>query len=70
MGGTYLLYGELSVKKKVTELVGNDYMANAGGSVHGHPGGTSSGAKAMRQAIEKKHEHEYEQAISKWGLIK
>ncbi len=55
--------------QKVTNLVGTDYMVNAGGSVHGHPGGTVSGAKAMRQAIEKKHEYEYEQAISTWGLI-
>jgi ribulose-bisphosphate carboxylase large chain len=37
---------------KVTELVGIDYLANAGGAVHGHPGGTRAGATAMRQAID------------------
>jgi ribulose 1,5-bisphosphate carboxylase large subunit-like protein len=38
--------------KKITDLVGVDYLANAGGSVHGHPNGTLWGAKAMRQAID------------------
>jgi len=51
----------------VTETVGNDYLANAGGAVHGHPNGTVSGAKAMRQAIEKNYEKEYLLAISQWG---
>jgi ribulose 1,5-bisphosphate carboxylase large subunit-like protein len=40
-----------------------------GGAIHGHPGGTIAGAKAMRQAIDKKHEIEYDQAITKWGLV-
>jgi ribulose-bisphosphate carboxylase large chain len=53
----------------VTEQVGNDYLANAGGSVHGHPGGTRAGARAMRQAIDKNYDTEYEQAISKWGKV-
>jgi len=51
----------------VTEHVGNDYLANAGGAVHGHPGGTVAGAKAMRQAIDKLYRAEYEAAIEKWG---
>jgi ribulose 1,5-bisphosphate carboxylase large subunit-like protein len=55
---------------KITSLVGDDYLANAGGSVHGHPAGTKSGALAMRQAIDKnKYAKEYLQAIEKWGLI-
>jgi len=54
---------------KVTELAGLDYLANAGGAVHGHPGGTVAGARAMRQAIDKTHNTEYDQAINKWGLI-
>ena len=54
---------------KVTELVGQDYLANAGGAVHGHPGGTLSGAKAMRQAIDKNYGDEYMVAIKKWGLV-
>ena len=55
---------------KVTNLVGVDYLANAGGAVHGHPGGTISGATAMRQAIDHNHGNEYKQAIEKWGFEK
>jgi ribulose-bisphosphate carboxylase large chain len=56
--------------EKVSSIAGNDYLANAGGAVHGHPGGTKSGATAMRQAIDKTYGPEYDQAINKWGLIK
>jgi len=52
---------------KITSLVGNDYLGNAGGAVHGHTNGTLSGAKAMRQAIDKTYEKEYYEAIVKWG---
>jgi ribulose-bisphosphate carboxylase large chain len=52
---------------KITSLVGNDYLGNAGGAVHGHPNGTLSGAKAMRQSIDKTYEKEYHEAIVKWG---
>jgi ribulose-bisphosphate carboxylase large chain len=55
--------------EKVTELVGVDYLANAGGAVHGHPNGTVSGARAMRQAVDNSHGDEYHTAIKKWGLI-
>lgn len=55
--------------EKITALAGNDYMANVGGAVHGHPGGTLAGARAMRQAIDKTYGLEYEQAITTWGLI-
>lgn len=55
---------------KVTEIAGIDYLANAGGAVHGHPGGTIAGARAMRQAIDKNYGPEYHQAINKWGLVK
>lgn len=48
---------------------GNDFLANVGGAIHGHPGGTIAGAKAMRQAIDKKYGIEYDQAITKWGLV-
>ncbi len=44
-------------------------MANVGGALHGHPGGTKSGVIAMRQAIDNNHGAEYYQAIEKWGLI-
>jgi ribulose 1,5-bisphosphate carboxylase large subunit-like protein len=49
---------------------GNDFIANVGGAIHGHPMGTLSGAKAMRQAIDGNHDVEYHEAIKKWGLIK
>lgn len=53
--------------EKITNMVGKDYLANAGGAVHGHPGGTISGARAMRQAIDKTFGPEYDEAIQKWG---
>jgi ribulose-bisphosphate carboxylase large chain len=56
--------------EKITNLAGQDFMANVGGAIHGHPGGTISGATAMRQAIDKTFGPEYDQAITKWGLIK
>jgi ribulose-bisphosphate carboxylase large chain len=46
----------------------NDWMANVGGAMHGHPMGTLAGGKAMIQAINKDFEKpEYEAAIAKWG---
>jgi len=45
-----------------------DWMANVGGAMHGHPGGTLSGGLAMRQAIDKQFDkQEYLTAINKWG---
>ena len=52
----------------VTKRFGIDYMANCGGSLHGHPGGTLKGAMAMRQAIDGQLEgSEYMLAVEKWG---
>jgi ribulose-bisphosphate carboxylase large chain len=34
------------------ETFGNDFVIQAGGGIHGHPNGTTSGAKAMRQAVD------------------
>ena len=56
---------------------GIDLMMSLGGSMHGHPSGTISGAKAMRQAfdllfnknIDTSKLNEYNEAIDKWGLI-
>jgi ribulose-bisphosphate carboxylase large chain len=56
--------------EKITAMAGNDYMANVGGAMHGHPGGTRAGSAAMRQAIDKTYGPEYDAAIAKWGLIK
>ena len=52
-------------------------MMSLGGSLHGHPNGTVSGAKAMRQAfdlnintkLDKSKLLEYNQAIQKWGYV-
>ena len=49
---------------------GNKFLANTGGAVHGHPGGSKAGALAMRQAIDGDFEkEEYKAAIEKWGKI-
>ena len=63
--------------KTTIKNFGNDIMMNLGGSLHGHPNGTISGAKAMRQAFDlSKNENldtsnlkEYNEAIDKWGLV-
>jgi len=54
--------------EKINSLAGVDYLANVGGAVHGHPGGTVAGAAAMRQAIDRTYGIEYDQAITKWGI--
>lgn len=53
----------------VTAKVGVDYLANVGGAINGHPGGTLAGAKAMRQAIDGTNGPEYVEAVAKWGLV-
>ncbi len=57
--------------------LGKDLVIQAGGGIHGHPSGTTAGAKAMRQAVDavmkkqslksyaKSHE-ELKQALQKW----
>lgn len=57
------------IVNKVTSLFGNDYIANVGGAIHGHPMGTLAGVKAMRQAIDMTYGQEYTKAIQTWGLI-
>ena len=53
----------------INRRFGVDYMANVGGAIHGHPSGTLSGVRALRQSIDKKHGEEYRQAIEKWGKL-
>ena len=53
----------------INDHFGVDYMANCGGSMHGHPGGTLDGAKAMKQSIDHDYKEEYKIAIEKWGKI-
>ena len=36
----------------LVDILGRDFVIQAGGGIHGHPSGTESGAKAMRQAVE------------------
>lgn len=51
-------------------IFGNDWMANVGGAIHGHPGGSNEGAIAMKQAIEGCYDgSEYKVAIEKWGKV-
>lgn len=72
--------GGLHPGKVAAELsaLGTDIVLQAGGGIHGHPGGTEAGARAMRQAVdafiegvpaeEYARDHfELEQALRKWG---
>ncbi len=64
----------------VVAIHGKDVTIQAGGGVHGHPGGTVDGAKSMKQAAEavvkrkslpeyaKKHK-ELRLALKKWGYV-
>lgn len=67
-----------SVPKLIGKM-GTNIIIQAGGGVHGHPGGTEKGAKAMRQALEAVMKNrtlddyaaghsELSQAIKKWGV--
>lgn len=54
----------------VRKRFGNDFLANCGGNIHGHPNGSIAGAQAMRSAIDENFDcPEYKLAIEKWGLI-
>jgi ribulose-bisphosphate carboxylase large chain len=55
--------------KALVNKIGNDWMANCGGAIHGHPNGTFSGVRAMRQAIDETGGEEYDVAIQKWGKV-
>lgn len=54
----------------INKQAGNDWLANVGGALHGHPGGTLAGVKAMRQAIDGTHGSEFISAIKTWGYKK
>lgn len=54
----------------VRRVVGHDdWTANVGGALHGHPGGTGAGVRAMRQAIDRVYGPEYADAVATWGLV-
>lgn len=65
---------------KVMDQLGTDIMLQIGGGIHGHPKGSYSGAKAMREAVEayldgvkledaakEKGSEELKQALKYWG---
>ncbi len=55
--------------KYIEKEIGIQFLANTGGAIHGHPGGSKAGATAMRQAIDSETDKpEYLAAIAKWGL--
>jgi ribulose-bisphosphate carboxylase large chain len=73
--------GGLHPGKVAKELatLGTDIILQAGGGIHGHPGGTASGARAMRQAVDAflegippeeyaRDHRELAQALERWGL--
>ena len=64
----------------IVAIFGKDVTIQAGGGVHGHPGGTVDGAKSMRQAVEAvvkgkslpayaKSHKELRLALKKWGYV-
>lgn len=64
--------------EKEAAVFGRDFVLQAGGGVHGHPGGTIAGARAMRQAVDAiaegtplatyaKTHKELAVALEKWG---
>lgn len=54
----------------IKKRFGYNFMANTGGAIHGHPGGSRSGCIAMRSAVDEDLENpEYKAAIEKWGLV-
>jgi len=62
----------------LVKFFGKDFVIQAGGGIHGHPNGTTAGARAMRQAVNatmhnvsldayaKRHK-ELEAALETWG---
>ena len=65
----------------LVRMLGKDIIVQAGGGVHGHPGGTVAGAKAVRQAIDAvmagialpdygRTHKELGAAVKKWGWMK
>lgn len=65
----------------VMKILGSDCTLLVSGGIHGHPGGTRSGARAVMQAMEAvmegidlgehaKKSKELRQALDKWGYLK
>ena len=55
----------------ITNIIGHtNWMANVGGAITSHPMGTAAGVKAIKQAITKDYQKEYQFSIAKLGLKK
>jgi len=65
--------------EKLMEFMGDDVIIQMGGGIHGHPGGTSAGSAAARQAVDAvldgeslqeyaRNHKELEAALGKWGV--
>jgi len=52
---------------RLIELLSTDIAVQVGGGVLGHPGGTRSGAKALRQAIDAYMDNVSVKALDMWG---
>ena len=63
------------------KILGNEVIINFGGGIHGHPGGSTSGARAALQAVEatqkkisldvySRNHPELKKAIEYWGTVK
>ena len=63
---------------KLMKILGRDIIIQAGGGIHGHPKGTTAGARAMRQAVDSvmkginireyaKNHKELLEALKKWS---
>jgi len=68
----------VGILEPLFKLLGTDIVLQLGGGIHGHPGGTHAGAKALRQTIDAyikkipmgeyaKRHTELEQALKRWG---
>lgn len=57
--------------KQLIDDFGKDIVINAGGGIHGHPGGAIEGGRAFRQAIDLYYGYPggsaYEEAVKLWG---
>jgi ribulose-bisphosphate carboxylase large chain len=66
--------------EELLKISGKDIVVQMGGGIHGHPGGTTKGAMAARQAVDAfvkgisledyANEHEeLKEALDKWGIV-
>ena len=66
--------------EKLLKISGRDIVIQMGGGIHGHPGGTTKGAMAVRQAVDAfvsgisleeyaKEHGELGEALDRWGIV-